>query len=152
MSLGNWIAVGVAVAVSVLLVTVLHWLLTHQLSKVWTLAEHLVRRCRYSAYAAASVLGVNLAIPDADGFENPRFWYPIFQHGMRIAGTSPDGQLVEIIEIDDHPWFVAVQFHPEFKSKPTRAHPLFAGFIQAAIERRGRRQKSEATGSSVSAQ
>ena len=85
MSIGNWIAVGVAVAISVLLVTVLHWLLTHQLSKVWTLAEHLVRRCRYSAYAAASVLGVNLAIPDANGFENPRFWYPIFQHGMRIA-------------------------------------------------------------------
>ncbi|KUP97395.1 mechanosensitive ion channel family protein [Thermobifida cellulosilytica] len=85
MSIGNWIAVGVAVAVSVLLVTVLHWLLTHQLSKVWSAAEHLVRRCRYSAYAAATVLGVNLALPNASGFENPRFWYPIFQHGMRIA-------------------------------------------------------------------
>jgi CTP synthase len=62
-------------------------------------------------------------------------------HGMQIAGTSPDQQLVEIIEIPDHPWFVAVQYHPEFKSKPTKAHPLFAGFIEAAIERRSRRMK-----------
>ncbi len=62
-------------------------------------------------------------------------------HGMQIAGTSPDGELVEIIEIADHPWFVAVQYHPEFKSKPTKAHPLFAGFIEAAIDRRIRRQK-----------
>ena len=85
MSLGNWVAVGIAVAISVFLVTVLHWILTHQLSRVWAMAEHLVRRCRYSAYAAAIVIGINLAIPDARGFENPKFWYPIFQHGMRIA-------------------------------------------------------------------
>lgn len=56
--------------------------------------------------------------------------------GMRIAGTSDEGKLVEIVEVVNHPWFVAVQFHPEFKSKPTAAHPLFSGFIQAAIERR----------------
>jgi CTP synthase len=56
-------------------------------------------------------------------------------HGLRIAGTSDNDRLVEIIELADHPWFVAVQFHPEFKSKPTAAHPLFAGFVQAAIER-----------------
>ncbi len=56
--------------------------------------------------------------------------------GMRIAGASDGGKLVEIVEVADHPWFVAVQFHPEFKSKPTAAHPLFSGFIQAAIERR----------------
>jgi len=55
-------------------------------------------------------------------------------NGLRIAGTSPDGQLVEIIELPDHRWFVAVQYHPEFKSKPTAAHPLFAGFIAAAVE------------------
>ena len=54
--------------------------------------------------------------------------------GMTLAGTSPDGTLVEIIEIADHPWFVAVQFHPEFKSKPLQAHPLFSDFIAAAIE------------------
>jgi CTP synthase len=59
--------------------------------------------------------------------------------GMRIAGTSDGGKLVEIVEVADHPWFVAVQFHPEFKSKPTAAHPLFSGFIQAAIERHANR-------------
>ncbi len=56
------------------------------------------------------------------------------EQGMTFAGTSPDGALVEIVELPSHPWFVAVQFHPEFKSKPTAAHPLFAGFIQAAIQ------------------
>jgi CTP synthase len=60
-------------------------------------------------------------------------------NGMLVAGTSPDRGLVEIIELPDHPWFVAVQFHPEFKSKPTQAHPLFAGFVEAAIERRRNR-------------
>lgn len=55
--------------------------------------------------------------------------------GMLFAGTSPDGELVEICELTNHPWFVAVQFHPEFKSKPTKSHPLFAGFIEAAIAR-----------------
>jgi CTP synthase len=49
--------------------------------------------------------------------------------------------LVEIIEIPEHPWFLAVQFHPEFKSKPTSAHPLFAGFISAAIQRHGQQRK-----------
>ena len=57
-------------------------------------------------------------------------------HGMIVSGTSPDGLLPEIIEIPKHPWFLAVQFHPEFKSKPTRAHSLFVGFIQAAVKRR----------------
>ena len=60
-------------------------------------------------------------------------------HGMHVVGTSPDGSLVEIIEIPEHPWFVAVQFHPEFKSQPTRAHPLFAGFIGAALKRHNSR-------------
>jgi len=57
--------------------------------------------------------------------------------GFVATGTSPDGALVEIIEIPDHPWFLAVQFHPEFKSKPTKAHPLFRDFIAAARRRRG---------------
>ena len=56
--------------------------------------------------------------------------------GLSIAGTSPDGMLVEIVELPSHPWFVAVQFHPEFKSQPIRPHPLFSGFIRAAIQRR----------------
>ena len=56
-------------------------------------------------------------------------------HGMNTAGLSLDGSLVEIIELPEHPWFVAVQFHPEFKSKPTATHPLFSGFVAAAVER-----------------
>ena len=53
-------------------------------------------------------------------------------HGLTISGTSPDGALVEMVEITNHPWFVAGQFHPELKSQPTRPHPLFASFIEAA--------------------
>jgi CTP synthase len=56
-------------------------------------------------------------------------------HGMQVTGTSPDGLLVEIVEIPEHPWFVAVQFHPEFKSQPTAPQPLFAGFVGAAVGR-----------------
>ena len=56
------------------------------------------------------------------------------EHGMRIAGTTPDGELVEIIELVDHPWFVAVQFHPEFRSTPVNPHPLFAAFVQKAMQ------------------
>ncbi len=58
---------------------------------------------------------------------------------MLFSGTSPDGGLVEIVELPNHPWFLAVQFHPEFKSKPTAAHPLFSGFVQAAVNRHTRR-------------
>ena len=58
----------------------------------------------------------------------------LVEAGMKISGTSPDKRLVEIIELTDHPWFVATQFHPEFKSRPTRPHPLFRDFIGAAIE------------------
>ncbi len=57
-------------------------------------------------------------------------------HGMRFAGTSPDDKLVEVVEIDEHPWFVAVQYHPEFKSKPTAPQPLFSGFVGAAVAHR----------------
>jgi CTP synthase len=53
--------------------------------------------------------------------------------GMEFSGTSPDGSLVEIVEIPSHPWFVGVQFHPEFKSQPFRPHPLFDGFVAAAV-------------------
>jgi CTP synthase len=60
-------------------------------------------------------------------------------NGMIVAGTNIDGTLVEILEIPEHPWFVAVQFHPEFLSKPTKAHPLFSGFVAAAVERRSQR-------------
>jgi CTP synthase len=56
------------------------------------------------------------------------------QHGMRFAGMSPDGILPEMIEYQDHPWFIGVQFHPELKSRPFAPHPLFASFIGAAVE------------------
>ncbi len=59
------------------------------------------------------------------------------ENGLVATGTSPDGTIVEIIELTDHPWFVAVQFHPEFKSKPTQAHPLFREFVAAALRQRG---------------
>ena len=58
--------------------------------------------------------------------------------GLVCSGLSPDYRLVEIIEIPDHPYFIATQFHPEFRSRPNRAHPLFSGLIAAAIQR-GRR-------------
>ena len=58
------------------------------------------------------------------------------EHGLVATGTSPDHTIVEIIESLKHPWFVSVQFHPEFKSKPTRAHPLFRDFITAALRQR----------------
>lgn len=54
-------------------------------------------------------------------------------HGLRVAGRSEDGELVEIIELADHPWFLACQFHPEFTSSPRRGHPLFAGFVEAGL-------------------
>ena len=56
--------------------------------------------------------------------------------GFVFSGLSPDERLVEIVELPDHPWFVAAQFHPEFKSRPTHAHPLFNAFISAAVESR----------------
>jgi CTP synthase len=64
----------------------------------------------------------------------------IVQHGLTVSGTSPDGALVEMVEITEHPWFIGGQFHPELKSRPTRPHPLFASFIEAAARyaRQGR--------------
>ncbi len=56
------------------------------------------------------------------------------EYGMRCSGLSPDGSLVEMIELPDHPWFIGCQFHPELKSRPMRPHPLFAGFVGAALD------------------
>ncbi|HEX6537064.1 MAG TPA: CTP synthetase, partial [Gemmatimonadaceae bacterium] len=67
------------------------------------------------------------------------------RNGIRFSGLSPDGALVEIIELPDHPWYVGCQFHPELKSRPTRPHPLFAGFVAAAREsKRARGEVREA--------
>ena len=57
--------------------------------------------------------------------------------GLVLAGLSPNGRLVEIVELKDHPWFVGCQFHPEFKSRPDKPHPLFRGFIEAALQYQG---------------
>ena len=57
----------------------------------------------------------------------------LIDNGMVLSGLSPDGQIVEMIELKDHPWFVGTQAHPEFKSRPNKAHPLFLGFIEAAL-------------------
>jgi CTP synthase len=63
--------------------------------------------------------------------------------GLQITGASPDGRLAEIVEIKDHPWFLGCQFHPEFKSRPTKPHPLFSKFIEAALKRaKGKSKKS----------
>ena len=68
---------------------------------------------------------------------NNDYRQPLEEKGLKATATSPDGSLVEIIEIAGHPWFVAVQFHPEFKSQPTRSHPLFSGFVAAAVKYHG---------------
>ncbi|MDY6954742.1 MAG: CTP synthase, partial [Thermodesulfobacteriota bacterium] len=65
---------------------------------------------------------------------NNAFKEGLQQAGLVVSGASPDGQLVEIVEISDHPWFLGCQFHPEFKSRPMDPHPLFASFIGAALD------------------
>ncbi|MDC7288486.1 CTP synthase [Blautia schinkii] len=66
---------------------------------------------------------------------NNAFRKELSEKGMLISGTSPDGHIVEMVEIPEHPFFVGTQAHPEFKSRPTQAHPLFAGFINATAQR-----------------
>ena len=71
---------------------------------------------------------------------NNRYRRELAEAGLSMSGVSPDDRLVEIVEIPDHPYFIASQFHPEFKSRPDAPHPLFSGFVQAALEyRRSRR-------------
>jgi CTP synthase len=69
---------------------------------------------------------------------NPRYHEILERHGMVLGGISPDGKLVEAIELSDHPFFVATQFHPEFKSRPNRPHPLFASFIAASLKQKAK--------------
>jgi CTP synthase len=57
----------------------------------------------------------------------------LIEHGLVMAGVSPDKRLVEIVEVPDHPWFVGVQFHPELKSRPIQPHPLFRDFVRAMV-------------------
>ena len=65
---------------------------------------------------------------------NNRYREQLEQHGMRCTGIWPGGDLVEIIELPDHPWFLAVQFHPELKSRLTQPHPLFRDFVGACLQ------------------
>jgi len=65
---------------------------------------------------------------------NNQFKEKLEENGLIISGTSPNGELVEIVEINDHPWFVGCQFHPEFKSRPMNPHPLFKDFIKASLK------------------
>ena len=65
---------------------------------------------------------------------NSQYLEKLEQVGMRFSGKSLDGRLVEVIEMPDHPWFLACQFHPEFTSTPRKGHPLFSGFVKAASE------------------
>ena len=62
--------------------------------------------------------------------------------GLKLTGLSPDGRLVEIVELEGHPWFVAVQFHPELKSRPTKAHPLFRDLVKACLRLRKSRSST----------
>ena len=66
------------------------------------------------------------------------------EHGLRLSGLSPNGSLVEIVELGDHPWFIGCQFHPELQSRPTRPHPLFAGLIAAATSQKRRSETAKA--------
>ena len=68
----------------------------------------------------------------------------LVSYGLQVSGNSPDGNFVEIVELEDHPWFLGCQFHPEFKSKPLSPHPLFASFIEAAIRHRQESRQTEA--------
>ncbi len=80
---------------------------------------------------------------------NREFEELLTSYGMRVSGNSPDRNFVEIVELPEHPWFLGCQFHPEFKSKPLRPHPLFVSFIRAALEYREKRQAAEQLGESL---
>lgn len=72
---------------------------------------------------------------------NNEYREPMESHGLKICGKSPDGRLVEMIEIPEHSWYIGVQFHPEFKSRPNRVHPLFGSFIKASLENKKKKEK-----------
>jgi CTP synthase len=67
---------------------------------------------------------------------NQAYLKTVEDHGLVVSGKTPDGKFVEIAELPGHPWFVAVQYHPEFKSKPLAPHPLFREFVRASLENR----------------
>ena len=74
---------------------------------------------------------------------NQKYLPTLTEHGLKVAGMSPDGKFVEMVELEDHPWYLGCQFHPEYKSKPTKPHPLFVSYISAALEERNLRKSPE---------
>ena len=96
---------------------------------------------------AAGIYGVNeISERHRHRYEvSNRFREQFIEQGLRLTGLSPDGNLVEIIEYPQHPWFIGCQFHPELKSRPTRPHPLFAGFIAAAAKAQKLRENGART-------
>jgi CTP synthase len=75
---------------------------------------------------------------------NQEYLKQLTDAGLRVTGLSPDGKFVEIVEYEDHPWFLACQFHPEYKSRPLDPHPLFRDFVAASYRhRRSRREAGE---------
>jgi CTP synthase len=75
---------------------------------------------------------------------NQKYLPALKEHGLTISGLSPDGKFVEMVELQDHPWFLGCQFHPEYKSKPTEPHPLFVSYIAAALQHQKQRPEEEA--------
>lgn len=80
---------------------------------------------------------------------NNDFRDQLSKKGMVFSGLSPDGRLVEMIELVDHPYYVACQFHPELKSRPDNAHPLFVGFVEASLSESNRKNGQGAAASQV---
>jgi len=105
---------------------------------------------RWNARGGGGGLGVRFIYFDEVKYQpprQPRHWIgalsvaaeavpQLEERGFHVTGLSPDGKFVEIIELEGHPWFLGCQFHPELKSRPNRPHPLFAGFVGAALARR----------------
>jgi CTP synthase len=99
---------------------------------------------RLGSYPCALVKGTKAAeVYSADNIDerhrhryefNISYKQQLEDAGLTFSGMSPDGKLAEIVELKDHPWFVAVQFHPEFKSRPLDPHPLFASFVKASLK------------------
>ncbi len=92
-------------------------------------------RLQQNTFAAEAYQESNISERHRHRYEVNNAYRENFQdHGMIFSGLSPDGKLVEIIELSDHPWFVAGQFHPELKSRINKAHPLFREFVRASLK------------------
>ena len=100
---------------------------------------------------AAEIYGVpEISERHRHRYEVSNQYRDIFQEkGLRLSGLSPDSSLVEMIELPEHPHFVACQFHPELKSRPTRPHPLFSSFIAAAVGNKRKREEQRPVASAL---